>query len=315
MDLFELKRQIQHKSIYNYYVFAGEETGIMKIYIDQISKLVNKSVERLDTVQDVYERIHKPSLVKSSKVFVVQDDKSFLKNEKLWNVIPKSVKNNNLILVFTKADKRSKFFKQVDYVPFNPMPPEVLSKYIMKQLPLSESNSRNLAEICECSYDRCLQECYKIQSYMHYRESVNDSITADMAYRLMLNEGVIYKPIGDITFDFVDAIMDRGPIARIEDLMIKVRTKKEPRLLLISLLYKNFRNLFMCQSLGPGRSDYDKITGLSKFEVNVARNRFGNYNTAELKRAMDILQKLEFGVKTGSVEELFSIDYFIAQVI
>ncbi len=315
MDLFELKRQIQNKSIYNFYVFGGEETGIMKIYINQLAKIKNLQIEYMDSVQSAYERIHKPALVVNYKLFVIQDDKSFLKAEKLWKVIPKAVKNNLLVLIYTKVDKRSKFFKQIDYVPFNSMPPEVLSKYIMKQINISESNARNLAEVCQCSYDRCLQECDKIKSFVGYRESIKDPITYDMAYRLLINEGTIYKPIGDITFNFVDAVMNRGPIATLEDLMDKVRAKKEPRLLLLSLLYKNFRNLFMCQCLGNNCSDYAKATGLSNFEINIARRRFNIYTTPELKRAMDIIQDLEYGVKTGTIDEQISIDYFIAQVI
>ena len=44
MDLFELKKHIQGRMIQNFYIFAGEETGIMKIYIDQVAKVTGLSI-------------------------------------------------------------------------------------------------------------------------------------------------------------------------------------------------------------------------------------------------------------------------------
>lgn len=315
MDLFELKRQIQTKQLGNYFIFAGEETGIMNIYIQQIAKVSNLPIEKLDTVAAVYERIKKPGLVSKDKLYIVMDDKSFIKSEKQWKLIPTVIKSNRLIIIFTKLDKRGKFFKQNDYVPFNPLTPEVLSKYICKHITMSESNARVLAEICQCSYNRCLQEVDKIQSYVDYRASIKDEVTADMAFRTLLNSGAIYKPIGDITFQVVDAVLNRVDVAKIENLMSQVRQKNEPRLLLLSLLYTRFRNLFIVKSLGNNLSNAETSSGLTKSQINQAKIYLNRYNIYELKRAMDIIQELEYGVKVGLVEEPFSVDYLIAEIV
>lgn len=315
MDLFDLKRDIQTKCLKNYYIFAGEETGIMNIYIQHIADVSKLPVERIESVAAVYERIKRPGLVATNKLFVVMDDKLFMKSEKLWKSIPKFIKSNRLILIYSKLDKRSRFFKQNDYIPFNPLTSEILAKYICKKISMSESNAKVLAEVCECSYNRCLQEVDKIQSYVEYRASVNDEITPDMAFRLMLNSGAIFKPIGDITFQVVDAIVNRVDVARIEHLMSLVKAKHEPRLLLLSLLYTRFRNLFMVQSLGNNMADVEKATGLTKGQIGQARANLGRYDLFELKRAIDIIQELEYGVKVGLVEEEFSVDYLIAEII
>ena len=314
MELTELKHQIQTNDIRNFYIFAGEETGIMKIYIKQISKKSNKPIEYVDTVQSAFERSSRSGLVSKSKIIVVQDDKAFLRSENLWSRVANSVKRDILILVFSKIDKRSKFFKSNDYVAFNFMPAATLSHYISKVCPMNAENSTQLAEICECSYNRCMQECDKINSYVGYRESVLDPVTADMAFRLLLNNGTIYRPIGDITFKVVDAIMNRNNVKEIEQRMIQVRTIQEPRLLLISLLYNNFRSLLMYQSL-PDKSKAEEVAGLSKFEIYSAKKHENRYSNNEIIRAMQILQSLEFGIKTGTVSEEISLDYFIAQVI
>ena len=41
MTIIELKSDIMHKHLSNFYIFTGEEIGIMNIYLNQISKTLN----------------------------------------------------------------------------------------------------------------------------------------------------------------------------------------------------------------------------------------------------------------------------------
>jgi len=319
LEVHKLRQQLQTKSIYNFYVFAGEETGIMKIYLEQLSTVSGKPIERIDTLAECYNRIIKGSLIPISKLYVIQDDKSFISNEKLWKEVPLKLKNNLLVMIYTKIDKRTKFFKEttkeVEYVVFNPLTAALLSKYITSAVKLSNNAAIKLAEVCECSYNRCMIELDKLKSYIDYRESIGNYIDADKALDFLLSEGVIYQPIGDIAFKFIDAVMERNNIKKLEYFRIKVRDKKESQMLLLSLLYTNFRNLFMYQSLGPDPKEAGNKTGMSGFEIGMAKGRVNIYSLSELKRALDIIQGLEYGVKIGTIEEDITIDYFIAQVI
>ena len=315
MDLVELKKQIVTKSVNNYFVFTGTEIGIMRLYIDQISKVTNKPIEYMNTVESAYERFNKSGLVPMSKVIVVSDDKSYLKAEKLWNAVPKRLKSNILILIYHKPDKRSKFFKSTNsVVSFNALPSNILAQYIMKKVSMSETNANQLAEVCECSYDRCMQECDKINTYIDYRKSIKDEVSCDMAFRLLLNEGIIYRPIGDITFSVVDAIMNRIDVYKIESMMKKVRQINEPKLLLFSLLYNNFRALLLYQTC-PDKSKVTEVSGITAYEAKIAANRANRYSPQESLRALKLIQEIEFGVKTGKIAEDISLDYFIAMVI
>lgn len=315
MDLLKLKTQIQNNSLYNFYLFVGEELGIMKIYLNQISNCLNKPLEWQDSIRNCLHTIQRSSLLASPKVYVVQDDSTFLKSEKLQKNISRNLKDNTLILIYTKADKRSKFWKNADYVKFNPLNPEMLANYIMKSVKLSTSNAVHLANICNCSYDRCLLEADKINQYTNYRNKIGENISADQAFRELLSEGVIYQPIPDITFKLVDAIMNRSNISEIQKYLILAKEKNEPKLLLVSLLYTNFRNLYMYQSLSDRDKDPQKRTGLTSFELRSAKYRLGNYSDSELLRAMKILQSLEYGVKSGEIFEAIILDYFVAMVV
>lgn len=314
MELVDLKKQIQTKALHDFYVFAGEETGIMKEYLKKMSKVLNRPIEYLDTVQGAFERTSRAGLVSNPKLIVVQDDKSFLKAENMWARVGKGLRRDTLVLLFSKIDKRSKFFKEMDYVAFNPMPPQVLAQYIMKASHMNEQNSTKLAEICLCSYNRAMQECDKINSYLSYRESIADATTPDMAFRLLLNNGTIYQPIGDITFDIVEAIMNRNDVKRIEKMLMQARSIKEPRLLSLSLLYSNFRVQLMYQSL-VDKSTAEQTAGLNKREIKTASYRDGKYSLPEVVRALQIIQSLEFGIKAGTVPEDIALDYLVAQIV
>lgn len=315
MQLVDLKRQIQSGSVLNFYVFAGEETGIMKHYINQLSKVLNRPIEYIDTVQSAFERTSRSGLVYNPKVIVVQDDKAFLKAESLWDRIGKGLKRDTLILVFSKIDKRSKFFKHFeDYVAFNPLPSQVLAQYIMKSSHLNEQNAVILADICQCSYNRAMQECDKLNSYVSYRTSICDEITPDMAFRLLLNNGTIYQPIGDITFEIVESIMKRNDVKKIEKMLMQARQIKEPALLSLSLLYNNFRIQLMYQSL-IDKSNAEQTAGLTNREVKTAQYRDGVYKLPEVVRALQLIQSIEFGIKTGAIPEEIALDYLVAQIV
>lgn len=314
MDLAQLKSEISTNALRHFYVFAGEETEIMKIYIKQISKVSGLPVTRVDSVRDVYEKVSRGALVKRPSVYVVQDDNTFLRNEKLWSIVPRAFRSDILIIVCTKIDKRSKFFKTVDYAPFNPMAPSQLCKHIQAILPLSESAATSLAEDCQRSYNRCLQECHKITSYMQYRESQGDPVSADMAYRLLVNFGQIYRPVGDVTFELVEAIVSRKSAASVEKLLLSYRIKNESKLGILSLLYNKFRALVMYLSL-PDKSTAAVSSGLSSYELSAAQRNSERYTLEESLAALQCLQDMEYGIKTGTIDEALSLDYFIATVL
>lgn len=70
----------------------------------------------------------------------------------------------------------------------------------------------------------------------------------------------------------------------------------------------------MYQTL-PDKSKAAESAGLTSYEINSSRWNVDNYSDAELERALGILQSLEYGVKSGTIEEAIVLDYFVAMVI
>ena len=83
---------------------------------------------------------------------------------------------------------------------------------------------------------------------------------------------------------------------------------------IISLLYTNFRSMLLVQSAGKG-ADITKRTGLTPWQVKLAKEKGVHYNIGELVRAIRIIRETEKGIKTGAIEQTMSLDYILANVL
>lgn len=326
MKLHELQQQIISKALNKLYIFYGEEVGIMDIYLEKIYSVVGADIARVETVQDAYSKMRQKKLAGGPRCFVVRDDKDFLKNDKVWNTVFSTVENCSdfLILIYSSMDKRSKFYKQNadNMTEFEKLTPDMLAKYIQKELKdVDTQTAAHLAEVCECNYNRIMLECDKVKNYVHGRRSAllmdglyDDSLTYGSAIRKLLTDGIIFKPIGDITFKFTDAILTRNYKDTAEYLR-QARLKGEPEIMVLSILYNGFKQILMVQGLGKDQSEPVKRTGLTAWQVKMAKEKQGHYSISELINALKVVRFAEKGIKTGQLDAEVAFEYVIANVM
>ena len=170
MNVTEVQSQIKTKNLDNFYIFTGEEWEVQKIYINQISKVSNKQVKRIDSITDVFSTLRNKSFISQSYIYVARDDKEFMQNEKLYNL---NLGDNIFILLITNVDKRTKFYKTFKdkICEFGHLKPEILKKYIQKEIDLSDKNCDKLMEVCDFDYGKILLEINKIKNYVNYLET------------------------------------------------------------------------------------------------------------------------------------------------
>lgn len=320
MKLHELQQQIISKSLDKLYIFYGEEVGIMDIYLDKIYSVVGADVARVETVQEAYAKMRQKKLAGGPRCFVVRDDKDFLKDDKVWNNVFSLVNSSSdyLILIYSSMDKRNKFYKQNadNMTEFEKLSSAMLSKYIEKELPgISNSAAVHLAEVCECNYSRILLECDKIKNYSGgtgkwFDGEANYSAVLDV----LLDQGVIFKPIGDITFKFTDAILTRN-YKDAAEYLCQARLKGEPEIMVLSILYNGFKQILMVQGLGKDQSEPVKRTGLTAWQVKMAKEKQGHYSISELVNALKVVRFAEKGIKTGQLDAEVAFEYVIANIM
>ena len=192
MDVSTLKAKIKSKQIPNYLIFAGPEWRVQQIYINQIAKVTGKEVKRIDDVLSIYGKLRNKSFIQNGVIYIVRDDKELMQNEKLQQNIESVLADNMLIHVLTSVDKRTKFYKQYKdtIVEFEQLTDAILTKYVKKEIALSDKGCARLIDVCEHDYGRCLLEIDKIKRYaLQY----GDSEKPDHSFEVLLATGAIHE--------------------------------------------------------------------------------------------------------------------------
>lgn len=310
MNLQALKADIQTKKLSNFYIFIGPEWIAQNMYIKQIAKVMGNAEKRIDSISKVYMKLKNKSFLTQSYIYVARDDKEFMESEKLQNEIPKVLGDNIYILILTNVDKRTKIYKkyQSNMVEFEYFDDKVLTKYIQKEIDLSPANCKKLIDVCESDYGRILLEIDKIKQYA--KGFVGD-YGPNNFFSMLLNAGVIYRPPKDAIFDFVNAVMDRS--TKCWDLLNQSYAVGEANMVLLSVLYNNFKQVLQVQSCKS--ADISKSTGLTGWQIKCAKEHLNNYSNGELVHAMKLIQEVESGIKTGKIEDEISVQYVLVNVL
>lgn len=304
MEIADLKKQIKSEELDKVYIFHGEEHAVMKVYLNMMAAK-KYQLTYVDSLMDLMSGIRTKALIQNPHLYIIVDDKEFLTNEKMWEKF-KGLKDDIVVFYYTTTDKRLKFWKHFKdrAVEFKKMDDRILMKYIKQNVPLSDENCQKLIEITDGDYGRILLEIDKMKAY-----SKAEAITPDGSFETLMKEQVIYVQPQDAIFDFVAAVLERQP-AKAYNLLQQSKAIGEANLTLISVLYNNIKILLQVQSA----KDY-KTLGLNGFVLKNTLPYRNNYTNGELVKALKLLRNIEKGIKTGSMPDDLSIEYFLVQVI
>ena len=302
MEIRELKANILAKNFDKFYIFVGDEQKVARIYIDKLAELAGIKINFADSIIDV---VNKPKsrLIKQSMLYVIMDDIEFLKNEKAWDKVESVLNEDIVVFWYTSQDKRNKFWKHFadKAVTFEKLDNKILKRHMMRGL--SDKSKDRLISVCEGEYGRILLEEDKIKARLEECQYYD----ADSYLDDLLADGTIHTPAKDAIFDFVEAVLDRD----VDDAYRLLRESEEcgeANMVLLTVLYNNFRNLLLYQT--------DKANcGLNGWERKCVAFAEGNYSNGELIHALRVLRKCEAGIKTGRMPDDISVHYALVNII
>lgn len=315
MEVYSVLNDIKNGTLRNFYIFAGEEWKVQQIYIEQIAKVKNLKIKRINSINDIYNQLQNKSLLSSNFCFVCRDDEAIIRNEQLWAQVRKGkiFSNHIYILLLTNIDKRTKFYKafQDEICIFEHLEPKILKKYIQKEIDLNDKNCQILMEICEYDYGRCLLEIDKIQKYAEGNVVLIKNIYNN-AFEILLESGAIYQPPKDAIFDFVDAVL-RHEVNKSFELLQECYNIGEATMVMLSVLFNNTRNVLQVQACN--NNDVSKATGLTGWEIKLAKEKLGYYDTDYLVYMLRQIQKTERGIKQGKIDEDIAMQYLLSVIL
>ena len=308
MNIQELQKQIIDKELNNLYVFLGDEIAVQKIYINKIKEITGLELQYVEDLKSIYNKLSSNNIFNVKKLYVVIDDIDLTKQEKIWQDLQLKINDNIIIFKYNNLDKRSKFYKYFTQkiVEFNKLSNEVLTQYIKKEISLNNKNCEELINICGNNYNQILLEIDKIKNYSNPLDS------DDYLFEQLNNQGAFHKEISDITFDFIEKVLKRD-IKAIYELRKKLIQIGESNIKLLSLLYTNFKTILLIQSCNS--KDICKTTGLQYYQVKYNQDKLDYYTISELVNILRNIQKVEKGIKTGTIDEVISLDYLLVNIL
>lgn len=289
MDIVALKKQIKDKKLDNFYILAGEEIGVLNVYISQMGD----NVVRADEVSEIWTKLTSRTLGTQPAVYVVRDDKKFMsaEREKVWTGIQDKIKNGILVLCATNLDKRSKFAKafEENTVVFEKMTPAQLVQFAKKHLKTASKPAlEHLVYLCDNDYSRVENEIDKIKR-------ITDKPTVELL------EQIIIPPKESTAFTYVDAVIKGQYYEAIYDVnVLTSEGKSGVGVQLLGLLYNNFRNAVLV--LGNPKGGH----GVNGYVANKLKSEIC-YRPNEILSILRIIQRYEKGIKIGQYEENYAI--------
>lgn len=137
-------------------------------------------------------------------------------------------------------------------------------------------------------------------------------MTYDEAFEILLKDGTIYQPPYDAIFDLVDAILDRK-VNKAFDLLQQAYDIGEATLVMLSVLYNNAKAVLQVQTYQG--NNLSKATGLAPFQIHSAKKHVGKYDENALIYIVELIQKIEKGIKTGKMEDEFAMQYLLCHIL
>ena len=288
----EFMTHIKEDRLLPFYIFTGEEIGLMNFYLGKIQV----PVKRESSVASILRPLTQRSIVANDKVFAVRDDKDFLSTESRWRSL-EDIKYGTLILLYTKIDGRSKFLKQfADHVvQFDRMTTTQLMNHFSKKFKVPADVLEQVIELCERDYSRIENELDKISRVkLPTKEAVDSLIHKDLQFEV---------------FEAVDSVIRYEPQRAFEYVQTLVATQ-ENVLGFLTLLYNNFAAA--ARILGTEGAKESTIN-IKQFMINKIKGNF-NYSLDSAFEGMTIISDTVEGIKTGLYADVIGVQMCLLKI-
>jgi len=309
MTLADLKNHIMKNSIERFYIFVGNEIGIMNIYLNQMAKSISMPIIRADSVLSIYDNCTTKSIFgNENAIYVIRNDTEIQKHEELYTRLENEIKYGIIVLLYDKVDSRLKFGKyfKEKIIEFEPLTTNVLAKYIKRECDLSDNNISKLSNIVSNSYDLSILECNKINCYAQAR-----GIDADSSFNELLRQKVIYQPEEYDVFKFSEIVMskDKKSAFRMLNTLMENGSSSVNILGVLYLKVKCVLLIQVCEN-----SDIVNTTGLSKGEVYYNKAFVGKYNSGKLVEALKMIANTIQDIKSGNIDDSVATHYVLVNM-
>ena len=312
MEISDLKKELLTGKVRPFYVFTGDELALQDIYIDKIKEVSGLQMLRVESLASVYSKLTTKALFKTAPtLYVIRNDDQYLKSEKNWDkfVTAENLKDNVVIMLYSGLEKATKFINRHEPVltKFDFVGTSILKNRLHATTKMPLPYCEDIVKLCNNNYGRIKNELYKLQVFGRVNK-----LNWNASYLKAKEIDLIHEDIGDIIFEFTNAVINRN-IKKAYELWPKMKYTGDGPMRVMSVLYNSFRQILMVQSTEPQQRT-EQVLGMTKSQIFVTSNQCGKYNLFELVNIVKTLRYLEKGIKIGTVAEEFAMDYLMGTI-
>lgn len=295
MQLAELKEQLLNKTfkmrdmIFKY----SSNNFLAKSYLEKINqdlKLKSIKVKSLNEILDIENNVFEST----DDYLYILDTDTFKENLTQYNL--------NKVIVMTKKVEDEGNADLI--IEFEDPKEWQIEEYLKALLPgLDDIQCKWLCSIAKYDINRLYLEANKISIFPK---------TEHQYMFNLLNESNMYEDLNDLTiFNFSNAIMKRD-LKVAADVLRDIKNIDVEPTGLVTILYKNFKNLINIQLNSKATPD---SLNMSYKQYSAIKRNVGVFSNDELIRLFNLICEVDYKLKSGILENERIVEYLVINVL
>lgn len=254
----------------------------------------------------------------AKKCYVCKNIEPLIKSENIWDDLAsgKYLNGHALVYICDKLDSRTKFAKRFKSAIFTVKSDSLDIASVFPDCDKLSKDRRDLLfKRCNNNVTKFMSEFQKLMIYHQYELLDNfdkmDNPTLDDHFDEMMQSNAFVNLVNEDMFKLSEYIMTQQHdkvYKYINDL-----SKTDFDFGLLSVLYNNFRNLYIYGC--ANKLGYLGTTNLTPFVQNNMKRYLPYYNSKRILEILSFLQKIDYGVKSGNIDSEYAFDYMLSGVL
>lgn len=311
--LKDLNNDLDAKKLQPVYVFTGEEDGLISQYVQDI-KTRFKTVIETDDIEQVIEDCKYNPIFGGSKLFVMKDTGLFNKqaDDKFINFLARMFKQKTNVCIFVESKvngtlRQTQALRDKCIIDFKRLTEEQLIGFVTQMLQntgkrMLKDLTRYFVDQCDYDYNTIVNELTKLVNYVGDRKEIKVDDIKD----------IVTRSTRSIVFDLVDYIV-KQKYQRALDMYLTLLNKKEPPLVILTLIYKQLKLIYqikLLRSEGYNVHDIADACDSKPFIVEKTMN-ICDFDPHKLLKLMMKCSDLDYKIKTGQIKDTLAVEILI----
>ena len=296
----------------NSYAIAKQVAKIKQTYISKTGGDADLEIFEMSErpLSDLLNSLAVVPMFVSSRLLIVRDLGTHkLQKDKIDSLISSIADSTNVVLVDTKLDKRSVYFKTLSKLKnaknFRLLTQHELVNWIKK---IAQDNNSSIENsTINVLIDRVGNDQWQLEQEMLKLCGFTDKIVVNTIDELVVPN------LAQTAFMMIDSIT-RGDALRATKMYKDLRVAGEPDQMILGAITYQYRTMVLAKDNEGQGSGWQKQLAISPYAATKAQNLVRGRDMAQLAKAYQLIVDADYGMKSGQLEATGAMEMLIYQL-